>query len=261
MQAAKKSLPVEGLIERVREIARGTIAPAAGESDRAGRWPAQSVRALADAGLLGLTVPREQGGLELGPSTFVGVTEEIATACASTAMIYVMHVSATEVIKQSQIPARDSILSDIARGEHLTTLAFSERGSRSHFWAPVSQARADDGHHILDCEKSWVTSADYAASYVVSTRALNAASPTESTLYFVPAGTPNLTVAGPWDGLGMRANASAPMRLENCRVPADARLSPDGGGFQVMLGVVLPWFQLGCAALCLRSLVRAPRRR
>ena len=121
-------MAAEEVFGRVREISRNIIATAAGDNDKAGRWPANSVQALADAGLLGLTVPKEQGGLELGPTAFVEITEEIAAGCASTAMIYVMHVSATEVIRQSQLPQRDRLLSDIARGQHLTTLAFSERG-------------------------------------------------------------------------------------------------------------------------------------
>jgi alkylation response protein AidB-like acyl-CoA dehydrogenase len=164
-------------------------------------------------------------------------------------MVFVMHVAASEVIKQSSIPQRDQVLGEIARGSHLTTLAFSESGSRSHFWAPISQAREEPGHHVLNAHKSWVTSAGHSASYVVSTRSVGAAGPTDSTLYFVQSGTPGLSVAGAWDGLGMRANASAPMRLEDCRVAPDLRLSPEGGGFNVMLGVVLPWFQLGAAAV------------
>jgi alkylation response protein AidB-like acyl-CoA dehydrogenase len=237
------------MTQRVCDITRRVIAPAAGDNDETGKWPESSVKALGAIGVMGLTVPAEYGGLGLGPSDFVAVTEEIAAACASTAMIFVMHTSATEVIKHSASPDRDHILSEISSGNHLSTLAFSERGSRSHFWAPVSRAVENSGSHVLDCDKSWVTSAGYADSYVVSTQSVNAASPTDSTLYHVKKGTPGLTVSGPWNGLGMRANASAPMRLQNCRVPADARLTKDGSGFNAMLQIVLPWFQLGSSAV------------
>jgi alkylation response protein AidB-like acyl-CoA dehydrogenase len=233
----------------VREVARRTIGPAAADYDRSGSWPQVSVNELAKTGLLGLTVSSKLGGLGLGPSQFVVVSEEISAACASTAMVFVMHICATEVIKQSSIPNQDEVLSAVARGEHITTLAFSEPGSRSHFWAPVSQARDEGSVHVLNCDKSWVTSAGYADSYVVSTRSVTAAGPTNSTLYYVTRQTPGLTVAGPWDGLGMRANASAPMRLENSRLTSEARLSAEGDGFNVMLGIVLPWFQLGSAAV------------
>ena len=99
------------VVDRVRDISAKVIAPGAAEHDRAGIWPVSSIKALADAGLLGLTVPEELGGLGLGPSDFVGVVEELAGACASTAMIFVMHVCGTETIKQSALPRRDSVLS------------------------------------------------------------------------------------------------------------------------------------------------------
>jgi alkylation response protein AidB-like acyl-CoA dehydrogenase len=237
------------VVARIRDIAGTVIAPAAAENDRAGDWPRLSLEALADEGLFGLTVTKEHDGLGAGPSEFVAVVEELAAACASTAMIFVMHVCATEVIKQSSLPQRDSVLSDIAGNRHLTTLAFSEKGSRSHFWAPVSQAVEDNGFHVLNCEKSYVTSAGHAKSYVVSTRAAGADGMLESSLYYVEDGTPGLSVAGPWNGLGLRANASAPMKLEDSRVSPGSLLSPGGGGFNVMMSVVLPWFQLGTSAV------------
>lgn len=237
------------VVDRIRDVSEKVIGPAAAEHDRVGDWPGVSIKALADAGLLGLTVPKELGGMDLGPSDFVAAVEELAVACASTAMIFVMHVCGTEVIKQSSLPQRDSVLSDMAGGKHLSTLAFSEKGSRSHFWAPVSQASEEDGFHVLNCEKSYVTSAGRATSYVVSTRAVGAAGALDSSLYYVEVGMQGLSVAGAWDGLGMRANASAPMKLENCPVPAGWLLSPNGGGFNVMMSVVLPWFQLGTSAV------------
>lgn len=237
------------LLQKVRDVASQTIAPAAADYDQAGQWPESSIKAIRESGILGLTVPQEQGGLALGPSAFILVTEEIASACASTAMIFVMHICATEVIKQSQIPDKDKLLSEISSGNHLTTLAFSERGSRSHFWAPLSQAQEEGDSHVLNCEKSWVTSAGQATSYIVSTRSINASAPTDSTLYYVENGAQGLEVAGPWNGLGLRANASAPMQLQNCKVSSNAQMTSEGGGFGVMLQVVLPWFQLGTSAV------------
>ena len=77
------------------------------------------------------------------------------------------------------------------------------------------------------------------------------AGPTDSTLYLVPAETPGLSVAGPWDGLGLRSNASAPMTLDDCEVAPGHQLTEDGGGFQAMLQVALPLFNLGTAAVAL----------
>jgi len=96
-----------------------------------------------------------------------------------------------------------------------------------------------------------VTSAGHAHSYVVSSLAPEATGPTDSTLYLLPAQTRGLSVAGPWDGLGLRANASAPITLDDCEVPSYLQLTDDGAGFPAMLNVVLPLFNLGTAAVAL----------
>ena len=236
-------------LDKIREISKNIIGPGAGEHDRSGDWPGPSIKALGNEGFLGLTVTEKLGGMGLGPSDYVEAVEEIAVGCASTAMIFVMHICGTETIKQSSLPQRDSVLTDIAAGKHVSTLAFSEKGSRSHFWAPMSQATEQNGFHLLNCEKSFVTSAGHANSYVVSTRAAGSTGIIESTLYYLEDGAAGLSVAGPWNGLGLRANASAPMRLENTRVSPDSMLSRAGDGFNVMMSVVLPWFQLGSAAV------------
>src|SRR5205823_14151063 len=101
------------------------------------------------------------------------------------------------------------------------TLAVSEAESRIHFWAPDSRAKRNGAGVCITAKKSWVTSAGHAQSYVVSALAPEGKSPTDSTLYLFASGTPGLSVAGPWDGLGMRANASAPMILEDCEVAPD----------------------------------------
>jgi alkylation response protein AidB-like acyl-CoA dehydrogenase len=165
-------------------------------------------------------------------------------------MIYLMHVCGTSVvIAADAFGKRDQVLKDIAAGKHLSTLAFSEKGSRSHFWAPVSQASANGDGYKVTADKSFVTSAGQADGYIVSTLAAGGTGPTASTLYFVPKGAKGMTVAGPWTGLGLRGNSSAPMTLDNVGVSAADRVSAEGDGFNVMVNVTLPWFQLGSAAV------------
>jgi alkylation response protein AidB-like acyl-CoA dehydrogenase len=163
-----------------------------------------------------------------------------------------MHICATAMIAAARPGAAVAqMLKEIAAGGHLSTLAFSESGSRSHFWAPVSRARRNGTSVRITAKKSWVTSAGWAQSYVVSSLAPEGAGPTDSTLYLVPAGVPGLSAEGTWDGLGLRANASAPIMLDDCEVPAGLQLTDDGAGFQAMLDVVLPRFNLGAAAVAL----------
>src|SRR3954454_1225648 len=119
---------------RAETIAREVLARHADDVDRRARWPAEGIAALAEAGFLGLTVPAESGGAGQGPRTFFAVMRTLSGQCASTAMIYLMHDCAAQVIGAAkEFPARDSILRDMVAGRHLSTLAFSEKGSRSHF--------------------------------------------------------------------------------------------------------------------------------
>jgi alkylation response protein AidB-like acyl-CoA dehydrogenase len=233
------------------KIAREVLVPQAPALDAEARFPDQAMAALGDAGLLGLTLPTAVGGAGQGPRAFAACVEELARGCASTAMVYVMHVSATQAIAASATLARrDALLRDIASGRHLTTLAFSERGSRSQFWAPVSTLEpAPGGGFVTSADKSWITSAGHADSYVSSGRASPGASPLESTIYLVRARAAGVTVVGRFDGLGLRGNDSAPARLERYALPPDDLLSGSGQGAKTMLEIVLPWFCIGTAAM------------
>jgi alkylation response protein AidB-like acyl-CoA dehydrogenase len=249
-----KSITHEVAVSKAREIASGVLAPSAGQNDKAGRFSTEAVEALGRSGLLGLMLPVDFGGAALGPRTFADVVATLAEADASVAMIYVMHVLGTATISAARPAAAQAVspmLQEIGAGRHLSTLAFSETGSRSHFWTPISRAQRNaDGVHI-SAKKSWVTSAGHAQSYIVSALAPDGTGPTDSTLYLVPAETHGLSVAGPWDGMGLRANASAPITLEECAVPSEFQLTDDSAGFPAMLNVVLPLFSLGTAAVAL----------
>src|SRR5262245_32309110 len=118
-------------VGRAETVARDVLAKHAADVDRTARWPAVSIDAIAKAGLLGLIVPASHGGAGEGPRAFSTVLSKLAEACASTGMIYLMHVCGTSVVIAAQnFPKRDAVLKDIAAGKHLSTLAFSEKGSR-----------------------------------------------------------------------------------------------------------------------------------
>jgi alkylation response protein AidB-like acyl-CoA dehydrogenase len=99
----------------------------------------------------------------------------------------------------------------------------------------------------LDAKKSWVTSAGQADVYIASTL-----TPEADTvdLFAVPADTDGVEITGQWKGLGYRGNASSPMTF-TAEVPESYRLGPEGGGLDLMLQTVLPWFNLGNAAVSL----------
>ena len=231
---------LEGRLAPVVEAA----AAAAPEVDREGRFPDGSVKTLAEAGLLGLTLSEDVGGLGEGPPAFLEALRTLAAACPSSGMVYLMHVCASQVAAAGGAPADQ--LSGMA-ADRLSTLAFSERGSRSHFWSPVSRPTGSGTAARLDAQKSFVTSAGHAQSYVVST---GTGEPLASSLYLVDASAPGVETSGPWVGLGLRGNASAPMTFSTPLADA-ALLGTEGTGLDLMLGVVLPWFQLGQGAVSL----------
>src|SRR6185312_479805 len=244
---------VESAASAASAIARTVLAPSAADSDKQGRFSTEAVEELGRAGLLGLMLPVDVGGASLGPRAFAGVVAALAEVDASVAMVFLMHTVASVTIAAApRTAALEDVLRAMAGGRHLSTLAFSETGSRSHFWAPISRAESLDGNGArLSARKSFVTSAGHAQSYVTSALSHTGSGLTDSTLYLVLAGSEGVTVAGAWDGLGLRANASSPMVLERCVVPADRCLTADGGGFQTMLDIVLPLFNLGQAAVSL----------
>lgn len=218
--------------------------------DRERRFPRRSIQSLADAGLCGLTVPIAFGGLGRGASEYVRVVEEIARACGSTSMVYVMHVCATmPIVAVGSDQQRSQLLPALASGRSLATLAFSEPGSGAHFYAPVSRAATNGAGYLLNSQKSFVTSAGEADVYLVSTQSSSGSVALESDLFIVRRDRPGVSIQGRWEGLGLNGNASAPMRFEQVAVAADDRLGPEKAGLTTMLQTCVPWFHLGVAAV------------
>src|SRR5947208_7033317 len=166
----------------LKRVIDEVIAPAAVEIDRTGAFPRAALDTLGQAGLLGLISAKEVGGLGEAHRAATLVVEGMARHCASTALVVCMHYAGAAVIEAY---GPREVREAIAEGRAVTTLAFSEAGSRSHFWAPVSTATATGDSFRLDARKSWITAAGKADLYVWSSRPLTAEG--MSTLWLVPA--------------------------------------------------------------------------
>jgi isovaleryl-CoA dehydrogenase len=227
-------------VATVQKIVDDVIAPQAAEIDRTGSFPRAGIDGLAKAGVLGMMSSTDVGGGGQSLAEASAVIEKLAGACGSTAMVVLMHYSATAILEAyGDTETRTAI----ANGNHLSTLAFSEAGSRSHFWAPTSSATSDgNGKVTLDAQKSWITSAGEADSYVWSSRPVADDAEGPMTLWLVPSNLDGLTVKGKFDGLGLRGNASSPVAGEKVQVSADARLGDDGAGLDIALQTALPYF-------------------
>ncbi len=241
--------------QALQKIIDEIIAPSAVEVDRAARFPREAIDALGKAGLLALISAKDVGGMGEGTRAASYVVEKIAEACGSTAMVVCMHYAATAVIEKY---GSDSVRKNIAAGKHLSTLAFSEAGSRSHFWAPIGTAAQSNGHFVLDSKKSWITSAGEADSYVWSSKPVSAEG--ASTIWLVPSRAGGVATVAPFDGMGLRGNASSPVTGAQVKVREADRLGADGGGFDVMMGVVLPIFQVLIASCSLGTMEAAVKK-
>ena len=233
-----------GYSAALEKICIETIGPEATNVDRQGAFPERGLSALSAAGLMGAVSEPETGGLGLGFRGAAAIVGRIAQECGSTAMVTCMHYCGTAVLEAL---GSSDVRQAAASGAHLSTLAFSEAGSRSHFWAPVGTAMRE-GHEVsLTAQKSWVTSASRATAYVWSSQPLEAGAG-RSTLWLVPSGTSGIQVQGPFDGLGLRGNDSSPVSADGVRVPESAMLGEDGKGFDIMMSAVLPMFNVLNAA-------------
>ncbi len=236
-------------LETLEKVVDEVVAPNAVDVDQVGSFPRAAIDALGRAGLLGLISAAEAGGLGQAHRAAALVIERLARECASTAMVTCMHYAGAAVIEKY---GSREIRAAIAAGRHLTTLAFSEAGSRSHFWTPVSTAVRINGHVQLDAQKSWATGAGEVDSYVWSSRPVAAEG--ASTIWLVPAKIAGLSIPLSFNGLGMRGNRSSPVTAKEVKIEPAAMLGPDGGGFDIMMNVVLPYFQIMIAAVSIGTM-------
>jgi isovaleryl-CoA dehydrogenase len=241
---------LEGLKTRTEEIVARVVAPNAVAVDQEGRWPEESMRAFAEAGLLGLHVPVELGGHGQGLGSLAVLTEVIGRACGSSALCFAMHNVATAVIAAK--PTRDQeerFLRPIAAGEHITTLSLSEKGSGAHFYLPQTRLEREGDTLIVEGGKQFVTSGGHADSYVVSTRASDElAEAGEFSCVLIEKDTPRMEWHGEWQGMGMRGNSSIGLNLDRSPVPAGNLLGAEGDQTWFVFEVVAPYFIIAMAS-------------
>ena len=214
--------------------------------DRDAAFPDATLTAARQHGLLGLVSHPSVGGAGLGLAEASRVIEALAGACGSSAMVLTMHYAAVAVLEAT---GNEALRRSIAAVEHLSTLAFSERGSRSHFWAPLGKPAVQGSTATLSSSKSFVTSARHASSYVWSSLPLGESG--LSSLWLVPRNLPGVSVGPAFDGLGLRGNDSSVVEMTGATLARSSLLGADGKGFDLMMGSVLPWFSVLSASCSL----------
>lgn len=231
------------------EVTTSIIQPHAAKTDREAKWPEHSLKALADAGLLGLHVPKRLGGHEQGLLALAVLAETIANGCSSSALCYAMHCVGSAVITAKATPFHEEhYLKPIADNQHITTLALSEQGTGAHFYLPQTELQLDGDHYVVNGRKQFVTNGDHADSYVISTMASNQSTEQgDFSCLLVDHGSKGIQWQAPWEGLGMRGNSSQAMELNNVRVPAKNLLGEEGDQIWYTFEVVAPYFLIAMA--------------
>lgn len=236
------------LVRLAEETSAASIAPHAETVDRDARWPEHTFRALTDAGLMGLQVPERLGGHGQGLLALGMVVEAIAQACPSSALCFGMHCVGTAVIAAKSTPYQEQrYLRPIAEGRHITTLALSEAGAGAYLYLPQTRLRDAGDAYLVEGTKQFVTNGGHADSYVISTLASAPSDAGDFSCLVVDRDGPGLAWLAPWQGLGMRGNASRALQLDGARVPKANLLGEEGEQVWYVFEVVAPYFLMAMA--------------
>jgi butyryl-CoA dehydrogenase len=238
--------------DTARDLATREILPQAADIDRTHEFPRKIFSRLGELGLLGIMVPEAWGGAGMDALSYAVALEEIARACASTAVAMSVQSSlvAAPILKEGTDAQRKRWLPDLAAGRKIGCFALSEPEAGSDAKAQRTRATRDGARWILNGTKNFITNAPVADLAIV----LATTDPTKGgrgiTAFLVPMDSPGLTIGPPDDKLGICGAPSAQIFLTDCTVGDDARLGPEGDGFKIAMRA-LDGGRIGIAAQAL----------
>lgn len=223
-----------------RDFAQREIAPHAAKWDREARFPAETVKQLAELGFFGMLIPEEYDGLGLDLLTYLMVLEEIAVADAGMAVTLSIHNSmvAGLLLAYGSDEQRGRWLRPMARGEVLGAFSLSEPDAGSDAAALSAQARRDKGQWVLNGMKAWVTNGDVADLILVMARTDTPDAPRGArgiSAFLLPARTAGVSPGKPEDKMGLRASHTTTLALSDVHLPPESLLGTEGDGFTYAL--------------------------
>jgi alkylation response protein AidB-like acyl-CoA dehydrogenase len=234
-----------------RDFASKEILPHAAELDATGRFPLRQLKGLAELGMMGVNIPEAYGGADAGVVAYSLAMQEVARACASTAVTMSVTNMVAEVISRFGSEAqRQAYVPKLCSGEFPAgAFALSEVAAGSDPGAMETRAVREGAGWVLDGAKQWITSGDHAGVFVVWARTGGEGTRGIS-CFLVEAGTPGFSVVRKEDKLGLRASSTVSLAFEACRVPASALLGEEQGGFKVAM-MALDGGRIGIASQAL----------
>lgn len=251
------------LRDQVNAFARDEIAPRAAEIDEKNEFPNDLWQKFGDMGLLGITVPEEDGGTGMGYLAHCIAMEEISRASASVGLSYGAHSNLC--VNQLKINAnaeqKAKYLPKLISGEHIGALAMSEPGAGSDVVSMKLRARQEGDKYVLNGNKMWITNGPDAHTYVIYAKTDVNAGSKGITAFIVERGFKGFSQAQKLDKLGMRGSNTCELVFEDCEVPAENVLGEVGRGVQVLMSgldyerVVLSAGPLGIMTACMDVVV------
>ncbi|MCC8150802.1 MAG: acyl-CoA dehydrogenase family protein [Lachnospiraceae bacterium] len=222
--------------ELAKDIVEKTIRPMAAEVDEEEKFPAENIKVLADAGILGCSFPEEYGGADMDFLSFVLCVEEIAKACASTASIIATHCVSMTCINQFGTPEQKEKYMPLMIEGHLMGFAMTEPDAGSDASGMKTRAEKVGDHYVLNGAKMFISSAPANDFHIViAVTGKDERGRKEFTAFIVDKETPGFSVGNHIKKMGIRGSLTAEIVFDNCEVPESAILGGLGNGMKVAL--------------------------
>ncbi len=228
------------ILDVVRQLVKERVEPRAAEIDEKAEFAWDIKDLFAENDLLGIPVPAEYGGLGGSFVTYVKVVEEVAKACASSALlIAVQELGALPIMIGGSDEQKRRWLPDLASGKKLAAYALTEPGSGSDAAGSMrTKARREGDEYVLDGSKIWITNGSVADVVTVFAVTDATKGPNGISAFVVEKGTPGFSVGKLEKKMGIRGSPTVELAFDNCRIPAANMLGEEGVGFKIAMKVL-----------------------